>query len=65
MPMPERIRTTKVAEAISEHIERLILEGVLRPGEKLASERELAETLNVSRPTLRDALAMLAERGLI
>lgn len=65
MPMPERIRTAKVAEAISEHIEKLILEGVLRPGEKLASERELAETLEVSRPTLRDSLAMLAERGLL
>lgn len=65
MPMPERIRTAKVAEAISEHIEKLILEGVLRPGEKLASERELAEALDVSRPTLRDSLAMLAERGLL
>lgn len=65
MSMPERIRTTKVAEAISEHLEKLILEGVLRPGEKLASERELAEALDVSRPTLRDALAMLAERGLL
>ncbi|KAB2851186.1 MAG: FCD domain-containing protein [Hyphomicrobiaceae bacterium] len=50
---------------MAEHIERLILEGVLRPGEKLAAERELAETLEVSRPTLRDALAKLAVRELV
>lgn len=55
----------KAAEAVADHIERLILEGVLRPGEKLASERELAEKLDVSRPTLRDAIARLAERGLL
>lgn len=55
----------KVADAVADHIEHLILEGVLRPGEKLASERELAEKLDVSRPTLRDALSKLAERGLL
>lgn len=65
MPTSERIRTGKMAETISEHIENLILEGVLRPGEKLASERELAEKLDVSRPTLRASLALLADRGLL
>ncbi|TCK31276.1 GntR family transcriptional regulator [Ancylobacter aquaticus] len=61
----ERLRAPKLAEAIAEHIERLILEGVLRPGEKLASERDLAERLDVSRPSLRDALALLEQRGLL
>jgi GntR family transcriptional repressor for pyruvate dehydrogenase complex len=55
----------KVAEAIAAHIERLILEGVLRPGEKLASERELSEKFEVSRPSLREALATVARRGLL
>ncbi|MCS0494203.1 FCD domain-containing protein [Ancylobacter sp. MQZ15Z-1] len=63
--MVERLRAPKLAEAIAEHIERLILEGVLRPGEKLASERDLAERLDVSRPSLRDALALLEGRGLL
>ncbi|WP_246251785.1 FCD domain-containing protein [Ancylobacter pratisalsi] len=63
--MVEGLRAPKLAEAIAEHIERLILEGVLRPGEKLASERELAERLEVSRPSLRDALQMLEGRGLL
>lgn len=63
--MPESIESPKAADAIADRIERLILEGVLRPGERLASERELAEKLDVSRPTLRDALAKLADKGLL
>lgn len=63
--MMEPIELPKVADAVADYIERLILEGVLRPGEKLAPERDLAEKLDVSRPTLRDALARLAERGLL
>jgi GntR family transcriptional repressor for pyruvate dehydrogenase complex len=46
-------------------IEELILQGVLRPGERLPAERDLAERLDVSRPTLRDALAELESRGLV
>ena len=59
------VESPKVSDAVANHVERLILEGVLRPGEKLAAERELAERLAVSRPTLREALASLADRGLL
>ncbi len=61
----EPVRNQKLADAIAAHLEQLILEGALRPGEKLAAERELAEKLEVSRPSLRDALEKLRERGLI
>lgn len=61
----EAVRTPSVAEAIAAHIERLILQGALRPGEKLTAERELADLLGVSRPSLRDALALLVTRGLL
>ena len=61
----QAIRTQKIAEVIALHIERLILEGALRPGEKLASERELALKFDVSRPSLRDAIEKLAARGLL
>ena len=54
-----------MADTIAAHLERLILEGALRPGEKLASERDLASKLDVSRPSLRDAIDKLAERGLL
>ncbi|WP_298282863.1 FadR/GntR family transcriptional regulator [Acidocella sp.] len=63
--MPEPIRPVKLAEAIAERIQTMILEGVLKPGEKLIAERELAEALGVSRPSLRDGLALLEEKGLL
>lgn len=59
------IETQRVADAIAARIEKLILEGALRPGEKLASERVLSERLDVSRPSLRDAIEKLVKRGLL
>ncbi len=63
--MPGTIKPAKLADAIADHLEKLILEGALRPGEKLLAERELAQKLDVSRPSLRDAIAKLEERGLL
>ena len=59
------LRTPKLADALTDRLEQLILEGALRPGEKLAPERELAVKLDVSRPSLREALDRLQARGLI
>ncbi|WP_245540352.1 FCD domain-containing protein [Paracoccus zeaxanthinifaciens] len=58
-------RPPRAADTAAQHIERLILEGTLTPGEQLAPERDLAERLGVSRPTLRDALKTLEDRGLL
>jgi GntR family transcriptional repressor for pyruvate dehydrogenase complex len=63
--MIQGIRAQKIADVIALHIERLILEGALRPGEKLASDRELAVKFDVSRPSLREAIEKLAQRGLL
>jgi GntR family transcriptional regulator, transcriptional repressor for pyruvate dehydrogenase complex len=59
------VRTPKIADAIETHIEKLILEGALHPGEKLAPERELAQKLDVSRPSLREGIDKLVRRGLL
>lgn len=59
------IKSEKAAEAVARHIEALILEGTLRPDEGLLPERDLAERLEVSRPTLRDGLKMLQDKGLL
>ncbi len=59
------IRPDRLADAIVEHIQQLIIEGGLLPGERLLPERDLAVKLQVSRPTLRDALAKLATLGLV
>lgn len=61
----QKIIAEKVSTAIIRQVELLILQGVLRPGQRLPSERELAETLDVSRPTLREALKDLEQRRLI
>jgi GntR family transcriptional repressor for pyruvate dehydrogenase complex len=63
--MADTIKAESIAGAIAKHIERLILQGALLPGEKLASERDLAEKLQVSRRSLRDAIGSLVERGLL
>lgn len=59
------VKSERAALAVAQHIERLVLEGSLRPGEQLVPERELAERLSVSRSTLRDALAVLEQRGIV
>lgn len=59
------IRPAKLADAVAQHLEELILDGTLPPGERLLSERDLSAKLDVSRPSLRDALAKLVERGLL
>lgn len=63
--MSDTIKTERAADAAARHLETLILEGALRPGEALLSERDLAVRLDVSRPTLRQALKLLEDRGLL
>ncbi|KUF11014.1 FadR/GntR family transcriptional regulator [Pseudoponticoccus marisrubri] len=61
----QRVKPEKLSSAVVEQIELLILRGVLRPGERLPSERELSERLGVSRPSLREAVSELQARGLL
>lgn len=61
----EKIIAGKLSQAVTHQIEELILRGILRPGERLPSERELAERMGVSRPSLREAIADLQEKGLL
>ncbi len=60
----EVIRRNKVYEEVAQQIERLILKK-LRPGDKLPSERELAEMLKVSRSSIRDAIRGLELMGMV
>jgi GntR family transcriptional repressor for pyruvate dehydrogenase complex len=61
----QRIEAEKLSHSVVRQIEQLILRGILRPGERLPSERELSERLGVSRPSLREAIAELQDRGLL
>ncbi len=61
----QRISAEKLSQSVSRQIELLILRGILRPGERLPAERDLAERLGVSRPSLREALEVLEAKGLL
>lgn len=50
---------------IEDRVAEAVRVGDLKPGDRLPSERELAERLQVSRMTLRQALESLARRGLV
>lgn len=56
---------TSLASSIARRLEQLILDGTLKPGKKIPSERQLSERLGVSRSILREALKELRGRGLI
>ncbi|PWC15730.1 pyruvate dehydrogenase complex transcriptional repressor PdhR [Brenneria roseae subsp. americana] len=60
-----KIRQPKLSDVIEQQLEFLILEGTLRPGEKLPPERELAKQFDVSRPSLREAIQRLEAKGLL
>lgn len=60
-----KIRQPKLSDVIEQRLEHLILEGTLRPGEKLPPERELAKQFDVSRPSLREAIQKLEAKGLL
>ncbi|MCK0753036.1 GntR family transcriptional regulator [Chromohalobacter japonicus] len=62
---PQHLRQPRLADVITERLEAMLLEGSLKPGEKLPPERELAEHFGVSRPSLREAIQKLAARGLL
>lgn len=59
------IKSTKVYEQVIEQIQTMIANGDLKKGDKLPSERQLAEQLRVSRTSVREALRALQIIGLI
>ena len=57
--------TRRASEVIYDQIYQKIASGVLRPGDTLPSERELAEQFHRSRPSVREALRMLQQDGFL
>lgn len=60
-----RIEHNRTADEVVHQIEILVIEGILRVGDRLPGERELAKQFDVSRPILREALKVLEGRGLL
>jgi len=59
------VRNERLFEKIVIQIHALIVEGKLRPGDRLPGERALAETIGCSRTSLREAFRVLESEGLI
>lgn len=58
-------RQNRIFQDIVEQIQEAILSGQYQTGDVLPSERELKETFQTSRGTLREALRVLEQKGLI
>lgn len=64
--MPQyKLQVPRISDAVAASLEKRILEGSLKPGDRLPPERELAAELGVSRPSLREAIQKLASKGML
>lgn len=59
------LQTPKLSDVIAEKLRGWLLDGDLQAGQRLPSERELAEQFAVSRPSLREAIQKLEAQGLL
>ncbi|MDQ0189808.1 FadR family transcriptional regulator [Alicyclobacillus cycloheptanicus] len=59
------IKKPRIYQSIIEQIKHLIESGDIQPGDKLPSERALAQSLSVSRSAVREAISVLASANLI
>lgn len=58
-------RQNRVFQDVVDQIQEAIVDGKIRPGQQLPAERELKDQFGVSRGTLREALRVLEQKGLI
>jgi DNA-binding FadR family transcriptional regulator len=61
----QAIRTKRLYVKVAEQLTQFVMDGTLKPGERFPSERELAEKLGVSRPTIREAMIAMELAGII
>lgn len=64
-PQPRAVSDRRLVEDARRRLLDVISSGTMRPGDRLGTERELATRLSVSRSTLRQVLAVLAESGIV
>lgn len=59
------VRIKRAFESVADQIRTQLVTGALRPGDRLPSERELAEQFSLSRNTVREGLRALEVSGLL
>lgn len=60
-----KLNLPRIPDVIAHQLETRILEGSLKPGDRLPAERDLAVELGVSRPSLREAIKKLVSQELL
>jgi GntR family transcriptional repressor for pyruvate dehydrogenase complex len=60
-----QVRVDRVADKVAEQLRGLISDGKVKVGDRLPSERELAEQMGVSRISIREALQQLEMQGML
>jgi len=65
MNMFQQAKQSKIFQNVVDQIQDAILQGRLKAGSKLPAERQLKELFKTSRGTLREALRVLEQKGLI
>jgi GntR family transcriptional repressor for pyruvate dehydrogenase complex len=63
--MKSKAKATNLTRSLVETFKEQFLNGRIKPGERIPSERELTEKLNVSRTTIREAIIALKVMGLV
>lgn len=63
--MFEKVKVGRASDEVVQQVKKVIISGELATGDRLPSERDLAERFGLSRMTIRDALRVLESQGLI
>jgi len=64
-PVFKPIRLERISHKVASQLKKAISDGIFRAGDRLPSERELAEQMGVSRPSIREAIQQLELQGIV
>ncbi|EGU33524.1 transcriptional regulator NanR [Vibrio ichthyoenteri ATCC 700023] len=59
------MKKTKLSDSVAEELEKMIINNTLKEGDTLPSERDLMAAFDVGRPSVREALMKLSQKGLV
>jgi GntR family transcriptional repressor for pyruvate dehydrogenase complex len=60
-----QVSRQRLSEQVADQLREMVFSHQLRPGDRLPSERELAEHLGISRAIVREAVKLLEQQGLL
>jgi GntR family transcriptional regulator, transcriptional repressor for pyruvate dehydrogenase complex len=64
-PLFSPIRLERVSDKVANQLKKVITQGIFKVGDRLPSERDLAEQMGVSRPSVREAIQQLELQGMV